>query len=135
LAIQRIFPATTTCILFGAGREVQLAVPLRPLSAYQSKRRVTFKIFASHKPADLGLLALPGLDQSVDLADLIETLQQPAAVKPEPKSKRKNAVRAGVGKAPGKATWVPGGPVAVTAKLWKPGSTLRIKFLGGSLVM
>src|SRR5262249_42277004 len=100
LAIQRIFPAPTTGVLFGAGREVELAVPLHPLSVYESERRVTFKIFASREPADLGLLSLPGLDQSVELADLIETLQQPAAVKPEPKSKRKKAARVGVGEAP-----------------------------------
>jgi hypothetical protein len=133
LSIQRIFPATTTCVLFGAGREVRLAIAVRPRSAGEHQRRVTFKVFASREPADLGLLTLLGLDQSIELADLAETPQQPAAVEPEPKSAPKKAARAGVVEAPKEATWVPGGPVAVIAKLWKPGDTLHIKFLSGDL--
>lgn len=134
LAIQRIYPATTPCVMLGQGREVQLAVAVRPYKAGDRPMRMTFKVFASAEPADLGLLALPGLDPPVELAALIE-LPRISPAEPEPKRARRKTAKAGVEVTPEEAAWVPGGPVAVTAKVWKPGITLRVKFLKGEPVV
>ena len=130
LAIQRIYPATTSCVVLGKDREVQLAVAVRPNGAGDQPTRMTFKVFASAEPADLGMLSLPGLDQPVELGALVDLTQQPAA-KPEPRRARKKAAKAVTKAATEDETWVPGGPVAVTAKVWQPGMTLRVKFLKG----
>ena len=130
LAIQRIYPATTSCVVLGKDREVQLAVAIRPNGAGDQPMRMTFKVFASAEPADLGVLSLPGLDQPIDLGDLVELTHQPGA-QPEPRRAQKKAAKAD-GQAPSEdGTWVPGGPVAVSAKVWQPGMTLRVKFLKG----
>jgi hypothetical protein len=128
LGIERIFPPTTSCVLLGKGREVTLAVTVRPTDVGDRPMRMTFKVFASTVPADLGLLSLPRLDQPFDLTHTVEQLW------PEPTRQRKSA-RADAGTTPEGDTWVPGGPVAVTAKVWKPGRTLRVKFLKGDYAL
>ncbi len=135
LAIRRIYPGTTTCVVLGKGREVQLVVAVRPNGAGDRPVRMTFKAFASAEPVDLSLLSLPGLDRAIDLSLFTEPSQKPPAAEPERKPARKKTTKSGAGATPVQGSWVPGGPVAVTAKRWKTGMTLRIKFLNGDPVV
>lgn len=134
LGIEQVFPATTSCVLLGQGREIQLAVAIQPNSVADHPLRMTFKVFASAEPADLVMLSLARLDQSVDLGDLLGA-SNPVVSEAEPRHAVKKKPGAGTKTMPGEEQWIPGGPVAVTAKLWKPGRTLRIKFLQGDPVV
>lgn len=128
LGVERVFPATTACVLLGKGREVTLAVTVQPRGAADQPMRVTFKVFASSGPADLALLSLARLDRPVDLTQLIERSSKATETEP---ARQSASARNDAGVAAGRGTWVPGGPVAERGKLWKTGMTLRIKFLTG----
>lgn len=125
LGVQRIFPATTSCVLLGKGREISLAVALRPDGATEAPTRFTFKVFASIQPADMSLLALPPLNRSFDMTHLIARAQSSAATSHQPTSPPKPPHDES------QHSWVAGGPVAETAKKWPTGMTLRIRFLDG----
>jgi hypothetical protein len=128
LGIERIFPATTSCVLLGQGREVALAVTMRTGARSDGPTQLNFKVFASATAADLSLLSLPRLEGPFDVRSLIDQMQRPvdddlaqAAPAPAAATAETEETRA----------WTPGGPVALRAKVWKTGMTLRVKFLNG----
>ena len=129
LSIERIFPATTSCVLLGQGREVALAVTIRQHSARDAPVRLTFKVFASVIRTDLSLLSLPRLAQSFDVVRLFDQVRRPSEAERSPSSPPQTAAKS---EATTPGTWVPGGPVAVSAKVWKTGMTLGVKFLNGN---
>jgi hypothetical protein len=128
LGVERIFPAMTSCLLLGPGREVTLAVSARPGPAGDQPVRMDFRVFASASPMDMSLIALPRQDRPFDVARLVEqTSPSTEAAAPTSVPRTPQADHPAT---PGR--WTPGGPVAVTAKVWKTGMTLRMRFMGGS---
>jgi hypothetical protein len=114
LGVKRIFPSNAACVMLGREKSIDLAVDVPPGQA--ASMRISFKVFASEAPDDLSILSMQPLDQPVDLSALQKIVAPPFR-----------------GEESRRASWVPGGPVASTAKLWPNGSTLRIRFLDGDL--
>ena len=137
LGVERIFPSTTCCVLLGAAREVTLAVAMTPHPDPDRPMPITFKVFASDEPADLGLLTMSRLDTPFELGRFVPwwRTSQVAEVRPSPRRRRSTERRPAVSARKKPRAWAPGGPCAVTAKAWKTGQTLRIKFLSGDSVL
>lgn len=133
LGLRRIFPAATGCVVLGEGREIHLAVQVMP-NGSNHPAPISFKVFASVEPADLSILSLQPLDQPVDLRAL-DAREQPSSAAEPTIAAAKKAIKAVVAEQPALQAWIPGGPVALTSKLWNTGGTLRIKFLKGDPVV
>jgi len=71
LGVEQVYPATTSCVLLGKEREVTLAVAVRPNDKSDRPTRLTFKVFASRQPNDLGLLALQRFNRPFELTNLV----------------------------------------------------------------
>jgi Caspase domain len=130
LGIQRIYPPRTDCLLLAAEREIQIPVTVQPVGSGSEEEKVVFKVFATRTPANLDVLHQPGVDQPIRLGDTAAgpPLTRAKARSPRPARKaRTETVR------PRRSDQLPspGGPVAVAAKLWRPGQTLRVRFLDG----
>jgi hypothetical protein len=130
LGIEQIYPTTTTSVVLGAGRDVTLAVSVRPAARPDAPTRLTFKAFASARPADMAQVTQARLELPFDLSNIVRQPGVRSSAVPTPTSPRKTAK-----KARKKPSWVPGGPVAVIAKTWPNGKPLSIRFLGGTVAL
>lgn len=134
LAVQRLYPANSDCLLLAKGRQVHIPVLVDKSGNADTPEKVLFKVFATRQPATLDVLQLPALEQPVDLAVLLAYEQS--------RNNNNAAVSAATTEtspAPPPESygnpdrpWSPGGPVAVIAKLWQPGQTIRVRFLDGA---
>jgi hypothetical protein len=132
LGVQRVYPPQSDCLLLAPGREVRVPLVLRRSDRTRPQERMAFKIFATLHPANLDVLQLPELPPEVVLTgDLLP--EPPAAARPPsdhsqptPGDTTQHAGEPGAAAPPS-----PGGPAALTAKLWRPGQRLRVRFLDG----
>jgi serralysin len=127
LGVEQIFPTTTTCSVLGAGRELTLAVAVRSTGWPDAPTRLTFKAFASTRPADLAPLTQPRLEQPFDLTTVVRR----PGTRAQPDGQPAKSQRAPGAARRGRRSWVPGGPVALKSAIWATGKTLRVRFLGG----
>lgn len=125
LGIERILPAAAPCQVLGREREMTVVLHTKP-ETDGTPARLTFKVFASQEPMDLGILALPRFPQRFDVQRLTSLASAPGFAVPSAAKIRKK------GGARGTGDWVPGGQVALASKVWPNGSTLRVKFLDGA---
>lgn len=122
LGVRRIFPPQSDCILVGPGRELAVPITLRRSDPARPAERVAFKVFATRHPANLEVLHLDELGPEVVVTGDFLSEQPEPARPPTPA----DTARPQDAPAPS-----PGGPAAVTAKLWPNGQRLRGRFLDG----
>ena len=135
LAVQRLYPANSDCLLLAKGRQIRIPVLVDKSSNTDVSEKILFKVIATRQPATLDVLQLPALEQPVDLAALLAYEQS--------RNDNSSTVSSATTEISSENTprsysnpdrpWSPGGPVAVTAKLWQPGQILRVLFLDGDL--